>query len=364
MSTDPARQRRRRVQAAPDARDLAPWAQSGISWAGGLLAFASVIAGSISLGRLAYDAGYHDPRCVLFALGFDFAAAVTGLAWAGGRPRSYWFYFGRRATLALTGTSLLFQGAEVLQTMTNEATGKPLLPPEWLLVVALCVAGLFPLMSVLFGHLVMTVRGAAAAERARVAAEQAAAEQAAADKAAADKAAAARLAEQAAADKAAAELAAVRAAEQRTALVRTLALLPAISPRPAAVAPAAGDVVPPTAPRVPVRSLPAGPDVTSPASGPAGDTPAKPIGGTAAAQKRLVARTVRLLEKARRDGQADPGIRPVAAELSVSKTVAGRLLEFARAELDAAAEAEALAAAGLPAATGTNGHAYLAPAGE
>ena len=96
MSTEsaPKRGRERRAHAAPNARDIAGWARLGITVAGGLLAVASVVVWSISLGRLAADAGYHDLRAVLFALGFDFAAAVTGLAWAGGRPGSYWFHFG------------------------------------------------------------------------------------------------------------------------------------------------------------------------------------------------------------------------------------------------------------------------------
>jgi hypothetical protein len=350
MSTEsePKRGRERRAHAAPNARDIAGWARLGITVAGGLLAVASVVVSSISLGRLAADAGYHDLRAVLFALGFDFAAAVTGLAWAGGRPGSYWFHFGRRATLGLFVASCVFQAAEVFQTKTDPATGLPLLPPGLLLAVALCVGFLFPVLSVLFGHLVMTVRGAAAADRAREAAEQ---------RAAAEQAAAAVIAEQAAAERKAAALAA--RVEQAATLARAIALVALIpSPAPAVVAAPAGDDVPAGPSAVPVRSLSAGPGASSHAPGPAGDPPVRPVGGSVAAQRRLVTRTRRLIEKARAAGEADPGQRAVAAELDVSRPNAARLIELAKEHIAAAA-----ADLAEQARAGTNGHAYLT-AGE
>lgn len=293
----------RTAAAAPDARDIPGWARVGITVFGGLLAGASVIVSSISLGKLAADAGYHDVRAVLFALGFDFAAAVTGLAWAGGRPGSYWFLFGRRATLGLFVASCVFQAAEVFQTKTDPRTGLPLLPPDLLLLVALCVGFLFPTLSVLFGHLVMTVRGAAAAMRAREAAERAA------------------------------------AAEQRAAIARaamTLASLRLISPPPAATATAAGD-----SPRSPAS---AGPGATSPVSGPADDAPPKPIGGSLAEQRKLVGKTVRLIRKAQREGTPEPSTRTLPGLVAVSRGNAGPLLRLARAQIEAEDTAAAEAA--------------------
>lgn len=138
---------------SPTATDLPVWARRVVTYGGSGYAALSILSSSYALGHLAWEAGYHDPRAVLFGVGFDVAAGVTGTAWAAGAVGSWWFHTGRRATLALFAASLVFNAVEVLQV-------RQVLPADGLLLVAVCVSLVFPALAIVFGHLVLVARHA------------------------------------------------------------------------------------------------------------------------------------------------------------------------------------------------------------
>lgn len=146
----------------PTADELPAWARKTIMGGSAGYAATSITASSFALGHLAWEAGYHDPRAILFGLAFEVAAMVTGTAWAAGTRGSWWEITGRRATIGLFGASLLFNAAEVLQ-VRNGDDGKPLLPAAGLLVIAVLVSFVFPVLSLLFGHLFLVAKRAVTA---------------------------------------------------------------------------------------------------------------------------------------------------------------------------------------------------------
>lgn len=135
----------------PTADDLPEWARTVVMRGSAAYAATSILSSSIALGMLAWQAGYHDPRAILFGAGFDVAAAVTGTAWAAGREGSWWHYTGRNATLGLFGASQVFNAAEVFSVRGH-------LPAEAMLVVAVFVSLVFPALALVFGHLYLVAK--------------------------------------------------------------------------------------------------------------------------------------------------------------------------------------------------------------